>query len=928
MESRIPHGNSPVELRQAFQRLKNKFFDESSDVVHDDTTGFVAAEHVDHSAVSILAGTGLSGGGTLEANRTLALSHLGIEALADPGADRIAFWDESASAFKWLAVDGVTVSITDTTLAVVIGGVDHGGLAGLGDDDHTQYLLADGSRDLTGNLSVDALVTIDGRDLSVDGGKLDGIEAGADQTDATNVEAAGAAMVGGAHHDGFSDFVAAEHVALPALIAAVLTDHNLAAHTGLGLFDQSSDVDHDATTNFVANEHIDHTSVTLTAGCGLSGGGDFSASRTFDLDINELDVAVIAAGDFVPFWDITATATNKKITFANFESALNHDNLTGFVANEHIDHSAVSISSGVGLSGGGTLEATRTLALDIHGLTAASPASASDEFPFWDDTAGTARKITYANLLSGIAGAVDHGGLVGLGDDDHTIYFLADGTRGITGEYTFQPATHEFLFTHNSVSAGGNRSRLAIQAQTAGEQMFLDLFTADGDDSDDVGITVWAMGSPTSTTNSSLLEFRYDSGNTEFAMDTIAGGTGTLRAINIYTQGHRNQLVIATDGSVTMSGDLAVTGNITGPNVSSGADPGHTHTGTSLPVVETLSTSLTAGSVVFSDGSNLSQDNANFFWDDANERLGIGTATPGRSVDVNQTTSVLRLGVWTASSGTSAGYSGWGINFYRSGSGWKYLNSHAQIGAAGIYTQWSASGSSFNFFTMGAGAVVKDASFTPTPSLAIHYTGRVGIATADPDVELEVNGDIHLAKSVLFDDLTADPTPGAGLVAAYQKAGDFMVYDDDDIVSTVKDVYGSMYADHGNETVTVTNAATEYEITAGFTTGVKLQGCTFGGAHYVEVDYAGTYLITWSLSIHTDTNADILGGGFMINGTGNAAGSAHCIAGVLSESQTVSGTAIVSLSAEDEISLYVVNMEDTNDISMQHGSLTVVRIGQ
>jgi hypothetical protein len=35
---------------------------------------------------------------------------------------------------------------------------------------------------------------VDGRDVSVDGAKLDGIEAAADVTDATNVAAAGAAM--------------------------------------------------------------------------------------------------------------------------------------------------------------------------------------------------------------------------------------------------------------------------------------------------------------------------------------------------------------------------------------------------------------------------------------------------------------------------------------------------------------------------------------------------------------------------------------------------------------------------------------------------------------------------------------------------------------------------------------------------------------
>ena len=38
--------------------------------------------------------------------------------------------------------------------------------------------------------------------------------------------------------------------------------------------------------------------------------------------------------------------------------------------------------------------------------------------------------------------------------------------------------------------------------------------------------------------------------------------------------------------------------------------------------------SLTSGSVLFSNGTTIAQDNANFFWDDTNNRLGIGTAIP------------------------------------------------------------------------------------------------------------------------------------------------------------------------------------------------------------------------------------------------------------------------------------------------------------
>jgi hypothetical protein len=50
------------------------------------------------------------------------------------------------------------------------------------------------------------------------------------------------------------------------------------------LVSSSTQIDHDTTTNFVANEHIDHTSVSITAGNGLSGGGTIAATRTLTLN--------------------------------------------------------------------------------------------------------------------------------------------------------------------------------------------------------------------------------------------------------------------------------------------------------------------------------------------------------------------------------------------------------------------------------------------------------------------------------------------------------------------------------------------------------------------------------------------------------------------------------------------------------------------
>ena len=48
----------------------------------------------------------------------------------------------------------------------------------------------------------------------------------------------------------------------------------------------------------------------------------------------------------------------------------------------------------------------------------------------------------------------------------------------------------------------------------------------------------------------------------------------------------------------------------------------------------TGNSSYTSGSVIFSDGTNLAQNNTNFFWDNSNGRLGIGTNTPTTKLDV------------------------------------------------------------------------------------------------------------------------------------------------------------------------------------------------------------------------------------------------------------------------------------------------------
>lgn len=155
-----------------------------------------------------------------------------------------------------------------------------------------------------------------------------------------------------------------------------------------------ANVDHDALFNFVANEHINHSSVQIAtaATSGLSGGGDITATRNLALNINGMTLIAPALGDSIAFYDLSG-AVHGKTTLTNINAVLDHDALLGFVADEHVAHSTVSIFAGTGLSGGGTIAASRTLNLNITGLASDVPAMA-DELAFYDVTGSDHNKCT------------------------------------------------------------------------------------------------------------------------------------------------------------------------------------------------------------------------------------------------------------------------------------------------------------------------------------------------------------------------------------------------------------------------------------------------------------------------------------------------------------------------------------------------------
>jgi hypothetical protein len=218
-----------------------------------------------------------------------------------------------------------------------------------------------------------------------------------------------------------------------------------------------------------------------------------------------------------------------------------------------------------------------------------------------------------------------------------------------------------------------------------------------------------------------------------------AGGTGQTS----YTQG---DLLYAT--SSTTLGRLAnvVTGNalISG---GVGGDPAWgkigltTHVSGTLPVTNGgtgTATAFTAGSVVFSGASGVfSQNNANFFWDNTNARLGIGNAAPATRVHLTQpdnTSPAIRI---TNSSGRSneLGYTGQ----FEFSLGANFTNDNVRYGVftagGGVATIWTNGLERVRVFSTG-GFSIGNTTDPGATNLSVTGTGQfgttVGVGAATP----------------------------------------------------------------------------------------------------------------------------------------------------------------------------------------------------
>jgi hypothetical protein len=478
---------------------------------------------------------------------------------------------------------------------------------------------------MTGDITFNSTQLFDGRDVSADGSKLDGIEAGADVTDTANVTAAGALMD-------------SEVTNLAAVKSFDPTDYATAAQGSLADSAlQSSDIGV-SVQSYNANTVIDasyvHTDNNYTTTeknklAGIEAGATADQTKA-DIDALGIDADTLDGQQGTYYLDYNNFSNTPSIPSA-------------------ANNATITLSAGSGITGGGS---------------------------FTTDQAGNAT-ITFAHEDTSAAGSVDNSGatviqdvtldtyghVTGLGSKTLTaadVGALSTSGGSITGDLTVDTDTLYVDSTNNRVGIGTNSPASVLHVEGA--------TTGTGTEPDAIAYfkqnSTWGLNEPWALYvegYSYLNGFRINAADgTRSLYKTASGGTlGFAVAGNdpiTFTQSNSTERMrIAAGGNV----GIGTNSPQTKIHIQSSAVSGATYRATAPLAIENngdceLQIIATGSSQVrFGDGAtnfagavsyDHSTDSMIFFVNSSedmritsNGNVGIGTTNPSTALDVNGT---------------------------------------------------------------------------------------------------------------------------------------------------------------------------------------------------------------------------------------------------------------------------------------------------
>ena len=289
---------------------------------------------------------------------------------------------------------------------------------------------------LTGNIVMSGAQTVDGRDVSVDGSKLDGIEASADVTDTTNVVAA---LTAGTNVAIAANGTVSSTDTTYSVGDNGLTQKNFTStlNTKLDGIEASADVTD--TTNVVA---------ALTAGTNvaISAGGTISSTdtnTTYSVGDGGLTQVNFTTADNTKLDGIEASANNySHPTHPGDDFSVDSGVLSGATVISDIDINVTTDTSGHVTDANGTIS-TRDLTLANLGYTGATNANYITNNNQLTNGAGYITSYTNTTYSAdGNYGMTLSGTAFRLEDDRRRNSTTTDIYSGNTHDYTFYDASH------------------------------------------------------------------------------------------------------------------------------------------------------------------------------------------------------------------------------------------------------------------------------------------------------------------------------------------------------------------------------------------------------------------------------------------------------------------------------------------------------
>jgi hypothetical protein len=357
---------------------------------------------------------------------------------------------------------GEHIAAIDIALSTSGGGVtDHGALSGLGDDDHPQYLLVNGSRAMSDDLdlgtnNITNVGTVDGRDISADGSSLDSHLSNTSNphnTSIANIGSGTLSQLNTAISDATLDDASASRT--PTTHASTHEDGGSDPLDGYNLSLSYSPDNYNAPINNVIGEHIASIDQTLAS---IGNGGVTDHGELSGLSDDDHTQYILVNGTRAFTGNINLGA-NEITNVGNVDGR--DISADGSALDGHLSNTSNPHSTSIANIGSGTLSQLNSAISDAtldDSSASRSPTShaSTHESGGSDEIDGYNIEVSFTPenynqpvnnilgehlaaldeallLFGGGDGITDHGLLSGLGDDDHTQYILVNGTRAFTG---------------------------------------------------------------------------------------------------------------------------------------------------------------------------------------------------------------------------------------------------------------------------------------------------------------------------------------------------------------------------------------------------------------------------------------------------------------------------------------------------------------